>query len=171
MKFLIVYTKAFLSLTSRLENKSPISARSLVVVVCHSWRGFLAHLCSFLFVRRHNVPAAAPAILGYVAIAALEYAGKLPLLRALLGGVTGHDDANDDGAYTSENCVNPVIVHVHHTSLAVNFCPFGVVAFSGIPIIESVLSKLAAIAVEVLRPLNKVVLHIVYYFYNYNFNL
>ena len=170
-KFLIVYTRAFLSLTSRLENKSHISAGSLVVVVFPSWRGFLTHLCSIvLFVRRHNVPAAAPAILGYVAIAALEYAGKLPLLLALLGGVTGHDDANDDAAYANENCVNPVIVHVHHTSLAVNFCPFGVVAFSGIPIIESVLSKLAAIAVEVLRPLNMVVLHIVYYFYNYNFN-
>ena len=143
---------------------------SLVVVVCLSCRRFLAQLCSFLLVRRHNVPAAAPGVLGYVAVAALEYAGKLPLLSAILGGVTGHDDANDDGAYGNENCVNPIIVHVHHTSLAVNNCTFRVGAYSGFSVIMSVLSKHAAIAVEVLRPINIVVLHIVYYFYDYNFN-
>ena len=150
------------SLISRLEDELRVVVESLVAVICFPWRRSVARLDSFILVCRHNVPAAAPGILGYVAIAALEYAGPLPLLLAILGGVTGHDDANNDDTYASENCVNPVIVHLHHTSLAINFFLTWVVAFSGFFVIPSVLPKLAAKAVEVLCPINIVVLHIVY---------
>lgn len=95
-KFLIEIIRAFISLTSRIEDESRVVVGSRVAVVCLPWRAFLAHLCSLVGIRRQNVLAAALCIRCRVLLAALDDTGALELLLALLGGDADQDDANDD---------------------------------------------------------------------------
>ena len=106
-KFLIENIRAFISSTFQIEGESRVVVGSRVFVVCLPWRGFFAHLCSLVGIRRQNVLAAALGLGACVLLAALDDTGALELLLALLGGDADEDDANDDQNDANGDSDNP----------------------------------------------------------------
>ena len=98
-----------------------------------------------------------------VLLAALDDTGPLPLLLALLGGDIGQDDGNDGDDDDSPHYFSPGdAVLILFTCIAVNYLIVPVVAcFCGGALCLRCF-QLAANAVEVLRPINELVLHLEY---------